>query len=174
MEALKTKDATTEERSGHTATCRFTYAPVLPCSPLTGTTHVLKRLTDEVMMPLERIDDGDDLILRCTKCFENLDRCVKAAEIAEQVDYSFTKTILAPIRMQGALLESGCDSLNTSLYDLAKLQDSLRLALGVQGARPEAELYKNIKSVQAGFSQDDKDDIYDWWSWLEEDDTGEM
>jgi len=47
-------------------------------------------------MPLERIHDGDDLTLRCIKCFENLYRCVKAAEIAEQVNYSFTKSILAP------------------------------------------------------------------------------
>jgi len=48
---------------------------------------------------------------------------------------------------QEEIFESSCDSLNTCLYDLANLQNSVRMALAVRGVGPEAALYKNIKSV---------------------------
>ncbi|KAJ6126208.1 hypothetical protein N7471_010701 [Penicillium samsonianum] len=56
---------------------------------------------------------------------------------------------------RGKDIESQCDDLTQCLYELAKLQDSIRMSLAIRNKGPEADLHEWIKKHNESFSAED-------------------
>jgi len=174
METQLARD-TAKEKSGRTVVGKHEHHP----SPFFS--QFLQHRTDlaDEDTCLELIESGEDLTVQCTKCFDNLDRCIKAAEIAGQVDYFFTRTVLAPIRnviherrlrLSIWMSDCGVHGGNLSLLDSADTKDlplleSLR-SLFMRIDSTAQSLFKATQSIKSLAEQavESTDDRYAYFS----------